>query len=159
MEELEYKINGVGDWLELSDATDVGGGWYALDITDQVQHDTTFRPLQENNELVIQAKTITLGDWGGASVDTLPVETIEEHTFEVGDFILISGAPLSDNTYDINGVWEVTSVGDEFNFVATRDTGATGPGLGTGGIIGMEHTVTIDAQLNVRSVIQAILFQ
>lgn len=156
IDNLQYNVNGLG-WEELSDAVDVGGGWFALDITDAVQHDTTFRPLQENNELVIRAKSITLLDWIG-SANTISADTAVDHGFEVGDIIVITGAPLSDEMVDINTTWEISAKDDD-SFLATNNNFPTGVGDGTGGSVTTYKTVTVDAQLSVRSVIQAILFE
>jgi hypothetical protein len=69
---------------------------------------------------------------------------------------VISGAPIT--VSDINGIWTVVDTVGATNFEATQ------PGIGeisgdTGGIVSVYKTVTIDAQLSVRNIIQAILFQ
>ena len=51
---LTIKLNG-GSNLE-SQVTDIGNGWYALDITAELV-DAVYRPAQENNEIVVSTGT------------------------------------------------------------------------------------------------------
>lgn len=51
---LVIKLNGGSDLN--SSVTDIGNGWYALDITDALT-DAAFRPSQENNEIAITTST------------------------------------------------------------------------------------------------------
>ena len=51
---LIIKLNGGADLN--SSVTDIGNGWYALDITDELT-DAVFRPSQENNEIAITTAT------------------------------------------------------------------------------------------------------
>jgi hypothetical protein len=51
---IEWLVNGT---LVTATATDLGGGWYSLDLTSLVADTTTFRPEQAANTLTVRVKT------------------------------------------------------------------------------------------------------
>lgn len=51
---IEWLVNGT---LVTATATDLGGGWYSLDLTSLVADTTTFRPEQAANTLTVRIKT------------------------------------------------------------------------------------------------------
>lgn len=160
--ELEYRVNG-GSWADLDTAEDVGDGWYALDVTNQVMDSTTYRPLQGNNIIEVRAASagLTIASYSViGSVAT--ITTANPHGFSGGEVIEISGAPIG-STYgsDINGrttVWTVLSP-TVFNVIPFLPVAPGGFGdHGSAGNIKVYRTATIDAQLSVRNTIQAIAY-
>lgn len=53
--DLSYSVNGSVDLG--GSVVDIGGGWYELDLTDQVVNPATMRPKQKTNQLVISTGT------------------------------------------------------------------------------------------------------
>jgi hypothetical protein len=157
--ELEYQINS-GGWNGLdTDSDDAGSGWYALDITSQVQDAVTFRPLQTSNLLEIRAKLTGSLSFFSYNLDGggfLTITTFVAHGIEAGDIIEIVGQSLTSLGVNLNGEYTVYFVGDPQTFVVQK-AGAFETGLGDG-TVRRHKTATIDAQLNVRNTIQAITY-
>lgn len=70
--DLEYRVNG-GSWRALATyASDLGDGWYRLDLTADVSDADTFRPLQVGNTLQVRRKTSgSFGSRAHCQVDAL----------------------------------------------------------------------------------------
>ena len=159
---LEYRVNG-GSWADLDTADDVSDGWYALDITSQVQNTTTFRPLQANNTLDIRPKTgvLTLTFWGGSGGNVLNMTTSVAHGISAPMLPLdieISGAAVGTLGSNINGIWTLTSASGS-SLIATGGTVANGDGHTSPiGFVTPLLTATIDAQLSIRNTIQAVAY-
>lgn len=158
-EELEYRVNG-GSWLDCDTATDAGDGWWQLDISSLVMDGDTFRPLSVNNKVEIRANAtaIVIATWSVVSND-LTIQTTADHELEVGDRIQISGAsPGPSWGSDINGLYIITDVPFSNALIMDRNSLSFSGDSDTGGSIKLFHTATIDAQLSVRNIIQAIAY-
>ena len=153
IDDLEYRVNS-GSWVALNTATSQGGGWFSLDITDSVMDADTFRPLQTNNTLEIRS---TIGDEiveiSGETplimIDTIPAGD----PAQVGDLIVVSG------TVHFDGIYRVFIVDLEYNpghVVYVVQTTAEVSAVETTGFIEILKTVTVDALLSVRNIIQSV---
>ncbi len=162
IEDLEYRVNS-GSWLDLDVADDAGDGWYALDITSDVQDSTTFRPLQTSNTIEIRPKTgvLSISSWGGGAGPVLVITFATDHNITAPMlplFIEISGAAVGNLGSDINGIWTVTGVFSDDTLNATGGTVAFGEVGAAGGTATPQYTATIDAQLSVVNIIQAVAY-
>lgn len=151
IEELEYRVNS-GAWVDLDTADNIGGGWYRLDITSQVMNATTFRPLGENNTVQIRANaavgyTITEIDGTGPNIVI--------QTSPAPDASLIGKRILVEGTTSYNGSYEVYDVLEGGYIIILFSSSAAAEFTGTVRLI---KTVTIDALLSVRNIIQAIAY-
>jgi hypothetical protein len=158
--DLEYSVNG-GAFVSAAGAIDAGGGWRRIDITTAVMDATTFRPVQEANTLSLRAAAgagaITLiGSWS-LSAGEVSFTTTSAHSLNVGDKVVIAGAPAGTTSgTNVNGTYTVTAVDSALIFrVPTLATG-TDSASGGSGTLAYSLTGTIDAQLSVRNIIQAI---
>lgn len=61
IDDLEYQVNS-GGWSDLNGATDIGSGWYRLDITSALRVAGTYRPVQESNTLDVRRKAAAAAD-------------------------------------------------------------------------------------------------
>lgn len=147
---LEYRVNN-GSWTALNTSEDAGSSWRRLDITDDVMDADSFRPLQEANLLEIRAapthEIVTIeGVGGGLLIQTTP----EADENEVGSLITVSGTTNYNGTYRVGivtgtpKIWIVTSVPELANSQETA------------GDLRLHKTVTVDALLSVRNIIQSV---
>lgn len=161
VDDLEYNING-GGWLTAASATDVGSGWRRLDITSAVMDPNTFRPVHEANTIQMRASAtagqITLINGWSISADSgqISFSSTAVHGLTAGDKVAIAGASIGlTNGSNVNGIYTVVAVDDLFTFrvgtaIVVADT------AGAGGTLAYARTGTIDAQLSVFNIIQAI---
>jgi hypothetical protein len=158
--QLEYQVNS-GSWISLDTADDVSDGWYALDITSQVQNTTTFRPLQANNSINIRPKSalLSISQWLETGAGDIDVTVSSAHNLSVGAVVVIADAISGVLGSDINGSWTVTSNTSTVQFVATGTVLTNGDfNPFPSGTATPQHTATIDAQLSVRNTIQAVAY-
>jgi len=143
---LQYQINS-GGWASVADSSDAGDGWLQLDLSADVVDATTLRPVQTNNSLeirngmVITSLTIKDVDDRNHCVTQLP------HGLAVNDAVTISETTLYNGTFTVIYIFSAT----EFGFDCP-----TGVSEESSGFLTIDKTVTIDAQLSVRNIIQAI---
>jgi len=145
---LQYRVNS-GAWAALAgDAEDAGGDWWRLDVTDAIIDADTFRPTQEANTIEVRAARLDINVYTVTWDGYVTGEGIEDY-FEVGDLLTIVG------TEHYDGTWTVEAVGE--GVVRTDMPGVASYGVEYG-VAEIDHTVTIDALLSVRNVIQAIAY-
>lgn len=148
--QLQYRVNS-GAWGVLSEAEDLGDGWYRLDISDAIRDSDTLRPTANSNTVEIGTMGnelhITLIDGDG---DGVTVTVDAAHGLIAGETITISDT--TDGTYD--GVYTVDSVSevDDAVFYLADNT----VGNDTTGHVTYSRTATIDAQLSIHTIIQPI---
>jgi len=54
-DDLAISVNGGSDIS--GDVSDIGNGWYSLDVTDEVQNASTLRPTAANNYITFETAT------------------------------------------------------------------------------------------------------
>ena len=149
IDDLEYRVNS-GSWVALSTATDQGAGWFSLDISDAVMDADTFRPLQINNTLDVRSAhapiDIDVIVASGSFVLITPVSGFDAGN--VGRQIIVGG------TVNYNGIYLITGTAGGDSYVCDGPFGPTASeNVGTVQILG---TVTVDALLSVRNIIQSV---
>jgi hypothetical protein len=147
--DLQYRVNG-GAWLLASGATSMGAGWYQLDLTAALMNADTFRPLQTNNTVEIRARaTLAISSvyWSGVADYSVAVITAP-HGLATFDQVKIEG------TTNFNGIFTVEyDTATIFQFFPSGNY----PDEFTGSVT-VSKTVTVDAQLTIRNIIQATAF-
>lgn len=152
--DLEYRVNS-GAWAPLSGAIAQGGGWYLLDITNSIMNADSFRPLHENNTLAIRtrkaatATAITSIEGVGGGLLIQPTGTADPAN--VGKLIVVDG------TTNYDGVYRIHDITLSHVFYVIYNVNNDGP-VETTGTIELLKTVTVDALLSVRNIIQSIAF-
>jgi hypothetical protein len=147
---LQYRVNS-GTWASLADdAEDAGDDWWRLDVTDAIIDADTFRPTQEANTIEMRSFSGSVSMLPYSDSDLVQVSGTNIGLYvEPGDTILISG------TANYNGEHTVISVYTPNAITTEKALPNNGPQNGTMTIL---RTVTIDALLAVRNVIQAIAY-
>lgn len=159
LNELEYSVNG-GAWANVGDdATDLGDGWYRLDITDTLMDADTFHPLQEANYLSVRGAAeppVPVGVWEILSGDLEIVLDVAALGVNVGDRVIISGTALgTGSSTNIDGEYTVAEIGLLSITVRTTLADDSNTVISQGNV-GRVLMATIDAQLAVRNVIQSV---
>lgn len=150
LSELEYRVN-AGAWLNLSTALNVGGGWYSLDVTAALYNPDTFRPLQAGNSIQMRQKVgaMTILEIVATGTNLVIKPNVAVDDSWVGRQIRVSG------TSNYNGAYTVYDTDGVYAIILR--TSSPGPTETTGNLTFVK-SATIDAQLSVRNIIQAILY-
>jgi hypothetical protein len=153
--ELKYRVNS-GSWTDLdTDAVDVGSDWYQLDITDDVMDSDTYRPSQTTNTLEI-SENITVSATCyvvGGTYEVYIYAVGLADIIAVGDQVRITGTTNYNATYTVQFVSDLSPCDDVVSFFTTSTN--YGAQACTAQVL---KTVTIDALLSVRNIIQAIAY-
>lgn len=157
--QLEYQVNG-GGWLSLGAAVDAGDGWLSLDLTTALMESDTFRPLHENNLLEIRRRAsvtgVAMSSWQSVgTANNITINMSSGITVTVGERVTIEGAPLGTAGGNINGTRVVTAVTSTVLYSVANPNLAAQTG-GSGGTVHKERRATIDAQLAIVDIIQAV---
>jgi len=147
---LQYRINS-GTWTNLAtDAVDAGDDWWQLDITDAVINADTFRPLQTANTIEMRVIPEAV-----VSVSVGPLGTLLIQGTGIGDIYVTRDVLTVTGTTNYNGDHEITGRVNADTVVTSTSSDDFGS---QSGAIVLNKTVTVDALLSVRNVIQAIAY-
>jgi len=149
--QLQYRINS-GAWADLADdAVDAGDDWWQLDITDAVIDAVTFRPNQVANLIeigVIDPLSVSVFVHTPASLIHISAPGIG-NMYTEGNILTVSGTTNYDGDYELGAYIDPDAV--------VTTTTSTDYGI-QAGTCDFSATVTVDALLSVRNVIQAIAY-
>ena len=147
--DLQYRVNN-GSWADLaSAAVDAGSGWWQLDVTDAIINADTFRPVQVANTIEMRAAQTAVSAYVYYGVLLIQAAGIG-NKYLVYDVLKLTGTTNYDGEHVVTGT-------PDANTVVTSTTSAD-YGTQTGVIVLAAKTVTIDALLSVRNIIQAVAY-